>query len=50
MPIVAGDTPETLAERVLTLEHETLPRVPRETGPSALTILRQSQSGAITQP
>jgi formyltetrahydrofolate-dependent phosphoribosylglycinamide formyltransferase len=26
MPIVAGDTPETLAERVLTLEHELYPR------------------------
>lgn len=26
MPILAGDTPETLAERVLTLEHELYPR------------------------
>ncbi len=26
MPIVVGDTPETLAERVLTLEHELYPR------------------------
>jgi formyltetrahydrofolate-dependent phosphoribosylglycinamide formyltransferase len=26
MPIIAGDTPETLAERVLTLEHELYPR------------------------
>jgi folate-dependent phosphoribosylglycinamide formyltransferase PurN len=26
MPILPGDTPQTLAERVLTLEHELYPR------------------------